>query len=75
MSGVADVADVPEMHDIEYVPAAGGLIHHSTCQHPEHHCSAALNIRGEHFACDMPAPHNGWAHSNKDAEAIWQGDV
>ena len=41
-------------------------------------CPAALNIKGDHFPCqtmqDM-APgsvnHDGWAHSNRDAEAIW----
>lgn len=45
-------------------------------------CPSALNIKGEHFPCqtlrDMatldgsPATnHDGWAHSNSDAEAIW----
>lgn len=39
-------------------------------------CPAALNIRGEHFGCDMEAwPHDGWAHSSKAAEAIWRGDA
>ena len=40
---------------------------------------AALNIKGEHFPCDWmdqmspdSADHNGWAHANRDAEAIWQ---
>ena len=46
------------------------------CGRPKswHHipCAAALNIKGEHFACDLTAPHDGWAHSNKTAEAIWQ---
>jgi hypothetical protein len=36
-------------------------------------CSAALNIRGEHFQCDLPLGH-GDAHSNKKAEAIWRGN-
>ena len=42
----------------------------------------ALNIMGEHFPCqqmDQMTPestsHEGWAHSNRDAEAIWQGNV
>ena len=41
-------------------------------------CPAALNIKGEHFPCQQMehmAPgsegHDGWAHSNRDAEAIW----
>ena len=38
-------------------------------------CTAALNIKGEHFACDNPQPHDGWAHSNRAAEAIWASDV
>lgn len=36
-------------------------------------CRAALHIKGEHFPCDHPGghPHTPWAHSNKDAQAIW----
>ena len=34
-------------------------------------CEAALNIKGEHFACDLDADHVGLAHSNRAAEAIW----
>jgi hypothetical protein len=37
-------------------------------------CPAALNIQGEHFPCHEPAPHEGWAHRNSDAEAIWASD-
>jgi hypothetical protein len=37
-------------------------------------CRAVLNVKGEHFQCDMEAPHSGWAHGNKDAEAIWCSD-
>lgn len=41
-------------------------------------CPAALNLAGEHFACDWPADdhgkHPGWAHANKDAQAVWTGD-
>jgi hypothetical protein len=36
-------------------------------------CKAALNIRGEHFQCDMDAPHVGWGHGSRAAEAIWLG--
>jgi hypothetical protein len=35
-------------------------------------CTSALVIRGEHFPCDLVTPHDGWAHSSKAAEAIWQ---
>lgn len=38
-------------------------------------CKAALNIKGEHFPCDWPTDdngrHDGWGHSNKEAQAIW----
>lgn len=43
---------------------------------------AALIIMGEHFPCQQmdqmsadSTTHDGWAHSNRDAEAIWQGNV
>lgn len=44
-------------------------------------CPAALNIKGEHFPCQQmdqmtegSVGHDGWAHSNRDAEAIWIDD-
>ena len=37
-------------------------------------CHAAITIRGEHFWCDMKAPHRGWPHGNSDAEAVWRGE-
>jgi len=37
----------------------------------EGQCAAALNIKGEHFRCDLALDHNGWAHSSRGAEAIW----
>ncbi|PIJ36765.1 hypothetical protein BMW24_003625 [Mycobacterium heckeshornense] len=40
----------------------------------QHPCPAALNIKGEHFGCDLPAPHDGLAHSSKAAQAIWVDD-
>lgn len=33
-------------------------------------CSAALNIRGEHFGCVEPEDHEG-VHRNPEAEAVW----
>jgi len=40
-------------------------------------CPAALNLAGEHFACDWPlgenGRHDGWAHTNKAAQAVWKG--
>lgn len=45
-------------------------------------CPAALNIKGEHFPCDwmdQMAPgsigHVGWAHANREAQAIWTDDI
>lgn len=42
-------------------------------------CPGALIIKGEHFPCQQmdqmvegSENHDGWAHSNRDAEAIWQ---
>jgi hypothetical protein len=38
-------------------------------------CKAAVTIKGEHFPCDWPTSddgtHKGWAHGNKEAEAVW----
>lgn len=36
-------------------------------------CQAILNIKGEHFQCDLPVPHDGWGHGNREAGAIWLG--
>jgi len=40
-------------------------------------CRGVLMIAGEHFACDWPVDengkHDGWAHANKQAGAIWAG--
>lgn len=45
-------------------------------------CPAALNIAGEHYPCQQmdqmaegSTGHDGWAHSNRDAEAIWASDL
>ncbi|OBI95569.1 hypothetical protein [Mycobacterium sp. 1465703.0] len=35
-------------------------------------CSAALNIAGQHYGCDLLTPHTG-SHRNAAAEAIWDG--
>lgn len=44
-------------------------------------CPAVLNIAGEHFPCQQmdqmvegSTNHGGWAHSNRDAQAIWCGN-
>jgi hypothetical protein len=34
-------------------------------------CEARVNIRGADFKCDLTQEHDGWAHSNKEAGAIW----
>jgi len=45
-------------------------------------CPAAINIAGEHFPCQQmehmaegSKNHDGWAHSNRDAQAIWTEDA
>lgn len=40
----------------------------------EKRCRGALNIAGEHYECDLPASHDGAAHANTEARAIWDGD-
>lgn len=35
-------------------------------------CEGGLIVQGEFFQCDLAEEHNGWAHMNKKAEAIWQ---
>ena len=41
-------------------------------------CTAALNIAGKHYPCHTEVlgggAHAGRPHSNKEVEAIWQGD-
>ena len=69
----------------------GGLPRFEYCQEPEilsamseitedttmttATCPDALNIKGEHFPCQVDSPHPGLAHSNRDAEAIWSNDT
>jgi hypothetical protein len=36
-------------------------------------CDAAINIIGEHFWCEMDAPHVGLAHASPSGQAIWYG--
>jgi hypothetical protein len=49
----------------------------------EPRCGGVLSIKGEHFPCQQleqmttldgspAASHEGWAHSNRDAQAVWQ---
>lgn len=43
--------------------------------------NAVLNVAGEHFPCETmdqmsedSVTHEGWAHSNQAAQAIWSKD-
>ncbi|GAC1521630.1 MAG: hypothetical protein NVS3B1_06050 [Marmoricola sp.] len=36
-------------------------------------CRAALNIKGEHFPCDISGGHG--THGNTDAQAVWASDA
>lgn len=38
-------------------------------------CTSGIAIAGKSYRCDYNPDHDGWAHSNNDAEAIWQDDV
>lgn len=40
-------------------------------QHGLPSCRGALNIKGEHFGCDLQYPHTGLACSSGEAQAIW----
>lgn len=37
-------------------------------------CKAVVNIVGEHFECELESPHDGLAHTNKAAQALWCSD-
>jgi predicted HAD superfamily Cof-like phosphohydrolase len=41
-------------------------------------CRAHISIEGADFSCDWPADangeHAGWAHANKEAQALWSED-
>ncbi len=45
------------------------------CDYPKNQhavlCPSVLNLKGESFRCDMVAPHDGWGHANKVAQAVW----
>jgi hypothetical protein len=44
-------------------------------RNPGSGCPGALNIAGEHFACDQPSsPHGGLACTNVEAQAVWKGE-
>lgn len=34
-------------------------------------CNGRVAIRGQTYKCELAPPHTGWAHQNKEAEAIW----
>lgn len=45
-------------------------------------CRASLNIAGQHYRCTQMTHmaegsenHDGWGHSNEDADAIWVSDL
>ena len=44
----------------------------SKAQHVLPSCTGVLSIAGQHYPCELNAPHQGWGHSNQAAQAIWQ---
>ena len=34
-------------------------------------CPAVLNVKGQHFRCDLAAPHPLLAHASLEAQALW----
>jgi uncharacterized protein (UPF0179 family) len=66
---------VAKGHNVIY---CGGPASCEECAKAPYVCPSALMIKGEHYPCDAMTnmvegsrSHEGWAHSNKDAEAIW----
>lgn len=56
----------------------GGPASCEVCAKAKYICPSGLMIKGEHYPCDAmdgmaegSTSHDGWAHSNKKAEAIW----
>lgn len=43
----------------------------SKAQHELPSCTSILIIAGALCPCDLNMPHEGWGHSNKEAQAIW----
>ena len=35
-------------------------------------CTAGVNIEGQDLRCDYGIHHDGWAHSSRAAQALWQ---
>ncbi|AYQ98672.1 hypothetical protein SEA_RIPARIAN_101 [Mycobacterium phage Riparian] len=41
-------------------------------QHVLPSCTGGLTLGGLFYPCELNTPHDGWGHSNKEAQAIWQ---
>lgn len=68
-------ADVPEANKATMREAVDALLDEITPKGSiddlrQGQCGYVLMIYGDHFRCDLGI-HHGWAHSNKDANAIW----
>lgn len=66
-------------HSLEHLFGAqvADIIEHGRgdiARHGRHElrCESALAIAGLVFRCELHQDHNGWAHSNREALAIWQ---
>lgn len=58
-------------------PEVADIIEHGRgdiARHGQHelHCPGVLGIEGEVYPCELHPEHDGWAHSNGEAKAIWQ---
>lgn len=40
-------------------------------QHVNPSCKGVLTIAGASYPCELNTPHDGWGHSNKEAQAVW----
>jgi hypothetical protein len=64
------LADVFGQHVADIIEAGRGDINRFGRHEPQ--CASALAQRGEVYRCELYPEHDGWAHSNHQAEAIWQ---
>ena len=35
-------------------------------------CDHVISIAGASYRCDLAVEHDGWPHSNTEAEALWR---
>jgi len=64
------------MSTVEQILEVEDIIYHGRgdiCRYGRHEpqCPSLIAIGGDVYRCDLYLEHNGWAHSSRDAQAIW----